>query len=57
MMPTDANVAGSVFGGSILKLIDEVAAMAAFKHARKNVVTASIDRMDFHSPVHVGDML
>jgi acyl-CoA hydrolase len=57
MMPTDANVAGSVFGGSILKLIDEVVAMAAFKHARKNVVTASIDRMDFHSPVHVGDML
>lgn len=57
MMPTDANVAGSVFGGTILKLIDEVAAMAAFKHARKNIVTGSIDRMDFHSPVHVGDMI
>ena len=57
MMPTDANVLGTVFGGTILKLIDEAAAMAAFKHARKNVVTASIDRMDFHSPVHVGDMI
>jgi acyl-CoA hydrolase len=56
-MPTDANVAGTVFGGTILKLIDEVAAMAASKHARKNVATASIDRMDFISPVHVGDMI
>ena len=53
----DANVVGNVFGGTILRLIDEVASIVAFKHARSNVVTASIDRMDFYSPVYIGDML
>lgn len=57
MMPMDANVSGNVFGGSILRLIDEVASIVAFRHARKNVVTASIDRMDFFSPVFIGDLL
>jgi acyl-CoA hydrolase len=57
MMPMDANVAGNVFGGTILRIIDEVAAIVAFKHARSNVVTASIDRMDFFSPVYIGDLL
>ena len=56
-MPMDANVVGNVFGGTILRLIDEVASIVAFKHARSNVVTASIDRMDFYSPVYIGDML
>ena len=53
----DANVAGNVFGGAILRLIDEVASIVAKRHARNNVVTASIDRMDFFSPVYVGDLL
>jgi acyl-CoA hydrolase len=57
MMPMDANVAGNVFGGTILRLIDEVASIVAFKHARSNVVTASIDRMDFLAPVFIGDLL
>ncbi len=57
MMPMDANVLGNVFGGTILRLIDEVASIVAFRHARSNVVTASIDRMDFYSPVFIGDML
>jgi len=57
MMPMDANIVGNVFGGTIMRLIDEVASIVAFKHARCNVVTASIDRMDFHSPVYVGDLL
>ena len=56
-MPMDANVAGNVFGGAILRLVDEVASIVAFKHARSNVVTASIDRMDFFSPVYIGDLL
>ncbi len=56
-MPMDANVVGNVFGGTILRLIDEVASIVAFKHARSNVVTASIDRMDFYSPVYIGDLL
>lgn len=57
MMPSDANPSGSVFGGSIMKYIDEVAAAVALRHARTKVVTASIERMDFDEPVLVGDLL
>lgn len=56
-MSMDANVAGNVFGGAILRFVDETAAIVAYKHARTNVVTASVDRMDFFSPVYVGDLL
>ena len=57
MMPTDANVLGNVFGGSIMKYMDEIAAIVAWMHAGKNVVTASIDRMNFYAPVYVGNLL
>jgi len=57
MMPQDANVSGNVFGGTILKMVDEVSFVSATRHARTNIVTASLDRMDFHSPVHIGDLV
>lgn len=57
MMPMDANPSGNVYGGSILKYLDEVASIVAFRHTRTNVVTASVDRMDFLAPMHVGDIL
>jgi acyl-CoA hydrolase len=57
MMPTDANIAGNVFGGSIMKYMDEIAGIVAFRHAGMNVVTASIDRMNFYAPVYIGDLL
>ncbi|MDG6899353.1 MAG: acyl-CoA thioesterase [Nitrososphaerota archaeon] len=57
MMPTDANVLGNVFGGAIMRYMDEIAAIVAWRHAGKNVVTASIDRMNFYAPVFVGDLL
>ncbi|MDA8432715.1 MAG: acyl-CoA thioesterase [Nitrospiraceae bacterium] len=57
MIPQDANPAGNVHGGVIMKLIDTAAAVAAGRHARANTVTASIDRLDFHHPVYVGDLL
>jgi len=57
MMPQHANNLGHVFGGVILSLMDKVAAIAAYRHARMNVVTASIDRVDFREPVHVGDLV
>ncbi len=57
MMPTDANPSGNVYGGSILRYIDEVASIVTFRHTRTNVVTASIDRMDFLAPMHIGDIL
>ncbi len=57
MFPSDANPAGNVFGGAIVRYIDEIAAAVAQRHARSNVVIASIDRMDYHNPVKVGDLL
>lgn len=57
MMPADANPMGNVYGGSIMKYIDEVAAVCAVRHARTKCVTASIERMDFFEPVLVGDLL
>ncbi len=57
MMPTDANVVGNVFGGAIMRYMDEVAGLVAFRHARRLVVTASIDRMNFFAPVYVGNIL
>lgn len=57
MFPSDANPAGNVFGGSIVRYIDEIAAAVAQRHSRTNVVIASMDRMDFFTPVKVGDLL
>ena len=57
MIPQDANPAGNVHGGVVVKIIDEAAAVVAARHARSNVVTASIDRLNFHNPVFVGDVL
>ena len=57
MNPEDANPAGNIHGGVIMKLIDTVAGVAAMRHAKILTVTASIDRLDFHHPVFVGDFL
>jgi uncharacterized protein (TIGR00369 family) len=57
MMPLHANHYGSVHGGTILKLVDEAAFVAATKHARKNVVAASLDHIEFKYPVKIGDLL
>jgi acyl-CoA hydrolase len=57
MIPQDANPAGNVHGGVVVKILDEAAAVVAARHARSNVVTASIDRLNFHNPVFVGDVL
>lgn len=57
MLPEDANPSGNVHGGVIMKEIDNAAGIAAIRHARTFCVTASIDRLDFHNPVHVGNLL
>lgn len=57
MTPLDANPAGNVHGGNIMKLIDTAAGMVAIRHAKSNVVTASIDRLDFLGPVFIGDLV
>ncbi len=48
---------GSINGGSILNLVDNVAGLVALRHCRTRVVTASIDQMDFLNPVHVGELI
>lgn len=57
MFPSEANPAGNVFGGEILKQIDIVAGIVGHRHCRTNAVTASIDRVDFLKPVFVGNVL
>ena len=53
----DANLAGNVHGGWIMKLCDDAAAIAAARHVGSRVVTAAVDGLKFRSPVHVGDLL
>ena len=53
----DANTAGYVHGGVIMRLCDEVAGIAAIRHSRQRVVTAGMDRMTFLHPVHVGSLV
>jgi acyl-CoA hydrolase len=57
MMPEHANNMGHVFGGVILSMMDKTAAICAFRHSRASVVTASIDRVDFREPIHLGDLV
>jgi len=57
MNPQDANPAGNVHGGVIMKMIDTAAGVAAIRHSRSNAVTASVDRLDFYHPVFVGNLL
>jgi acyl-CoA hydrolase len=57
LSPVDANPSGNIHGGIIMKEIDTTAAIVGFRHARANVVTASIDSLDFHSPAFVGELL
>jgi acyl-CoA hydrolase len=57
MEPGDANFLGKVFGGSIMSLIDLCAYATASKFAGTICVTASIDRIDFHDPINVGELV
>ncbi len=57
MNPEDANPVGNVHGGVVMRHVDTVAGAVAIRHSRQNCVTASIDRLDFHHPIFVGDLL
>ena len=52
--PRDTNPLGTIFGGRVMALIDKAAAVAAMRHCRRAVVTASADRIDFHHPIRLG---
>jgi len=57
VLPNDANPLSALLGGRLMHWIDMAGAMAAHRHCRNYVVTASIDHMDFWVPVHVGDLV
>ena len=53
----DANGAGFVHGGTVMKLCDEAAGLAAVRHSHCRVVTAGMDRMTFLTPIHIGELV
>ncbi|MBP1969758.1 acyl-CoA hydrolase [Virgibacillus natechei] len=57
VLPPDTNSHGTLFGGKLMAYIDDVAAIAAVRHSRKLVVTASTDSVDFLAPVKEGDSI
>ena len=57
ILPNDTNMLGNLLGGRLMHFIDLTGAMAAYRHARTHVVTASMDHIDFIQPVRLGDLL
>lgn len=57
MMPNQVNALGHVFGGTLLSMVDRVAAVAAMRHAGRPCVTASIDRVDFREPIYASELV
>ncbi len=57
VLPPDTNHMGTIFGGTVLAYIDEIAAITAMKHSGKVVVTASIDTVNFLSSARIGNVL
>ena len=57
VLPNDTNPLGNILGGRVMHLIDITAAIAAQRHSRCPVVTASIDEVDFHHPIKVGQLI
>ncbi len=56
-LPNDANGLGNLLGGKIMHLVDLCGAIAAMKHCKQPVVTASVDHMDFIHPVRIGQLV
>jgi len=56
-LPNDTNGLGNVLGGKVMHLVDLAAALAALRHARKPVVTASVDSLHFIHPVRIGQLI
>jgi acyl-CoA hydrolase len=56
-LPNDANGLGNVLGGKVMHLVDLAGALAALRHARRPMVTASVDYMNFLSPVRIGQLM
>lgn len=57
VLPNDANPLGFILGGTVMHLIDIAAAIAAHRHTRTRVVTASVDDLQFLHPIKIGDLI
>ena len=57
MMPRDTNALGTIFGGVILSYIDQAGAVEAHCQSRGRMVTVAMKEVEFHHPVHVGDLV
>lgn len=57
VLPNDANTLGNILGGKVMHLIDIACAIAAHRHCRRPVVTASMDYLDFRHPIKVGELI
>jgi acyl-CoA hydrolase len=57
VLPQDANVLGNIFGGRVMHLVDIAGAVAAHRHCRSHVVTASVDHLDFRNAIRVGELI
>ncbi len=53
----DANSSGDIHGGTVMKLVDEAAGIAAVRHSKRRTVTASMDRMSFLVPIKIGQLV
>ena len=56
-LPNDANPLGNLLGGRVMHLVDLAGALAAARHSRRPVVTASVDSMTFLHPIHIGQLI
>src|ERR1700726_4034708 len=57
VLPPDTNNHGTIFGGNVMAYIDKIASIASMRHARRPVVTASSDSLDFLEPVKAGEAI
>lgn len=57
VLPQDSNLLGNILGGRVMHLIDVAGAIAAYRYCHQQVVTASVDHLDFLNPVRVGDLI
>src|SRR5216684_3919482 len=57
VLPQDANLLGNILGGRVMHLIDIAGAIAAGRHCHRQVVTASVDHLDFLNPIHLGELI
>ena len=57
VLPQDANLLGNILGGRVMHLIDIAGAIAAHRHCHRQVVTASVDHLDFLNPIRLGELI